>query len=129
MFSTLVRFMCRSSNTRCIDRPHMILLRQVLCCKTCLLRGAKTHFSLSAHDRRYLLYFTGCSSEQIKSGSPLYTSTLPKTAIRSDFVCPQSSEDIPIGGLHFANLFYIVNKQWRVLAMSVTQFLVLIGCR
>ena len=69
------------------------------------------------------------SSELIKSHSPFYVSTLPKTAICSDFVCPQSSEFVPIGGLDFANLVYIITRRWRLLAVSVTQFMVLIGSR
>ena len=69
------------------------------------------------------------SSEHIKSHSPLYTSTLPKTAIRSDFVCPQTSEYVPIRRLDFADLVYFINRRWRLLAVSVTQFLVLNGCR
>ena len=69
------------------------------------------------------------SSENIKSDSPLYTSTLPKNAFRSDFVCPQSSEYVPIEGLDLTNLVFIVNGGWRLLAVSFTQLLVLIGCR
>ena len=67
------------------------------------------------------------SSEQIKLGSPLYTSTLPQTAIRSDFVCPQSSEFAPMGGHDFADLAHVLIRRWRLLAVSVTQFLVFIG--
>ena len=44
-------------------------------------------------------------------------------------VCPQSSEFVLIGGLDFANLVYIIIRRWRLLAVSVTQFLVLIGSR
>ena len=44
------------------------------------------------------------SSKLFKSGSPKYTSNLPKTAIRSDFEGPPSSKYVPIGGHDFANL-------------------------
>ena len=53
--------------------------------------------------------------------------SLPKTLICSDFEGPGSSEFVQIQRLDFAYLVYVVNRWWRLLAVSVTQYLVLIG--
>ena len=51
------------------------------------------------------------SSKLFKSDSPKYTSTLPKTAIRSDFESPPSSKFVLTEGLDFANLGYNENTR------------------
>ena len=69
------------------------------------------------------------SSELLKSDRQKYTSTLPKTAIRSDFKGPPSSKSVPIGGHDFAKLVYIANARQWLLAVSVIHPLVIIGCQ
>ena len=69
------------------------------------------------------------SSDLFVSNTQKYTSTLPKTASRSDFEGPLSSKYVLIGGQDFVKLGYTANARPWLLAVSVIHPLVIIGCQ